>query len=514
MKRLCILIVIAFIVLYSNNIGAQEIQQPLDAIKELVSENNGTIRDSYFAGANSGILIHIQDLHCNYDAQMSIYGIIDELIDKYNLKLVTIEGNMGKLVTDAFRRTDDMKIREQVAKYFVKLGDLDGAALAHIMRDGKFTFWGADDKDLYWKNVDAYKVSLKNKNTNASYYNNMNNILKQLKEKAYSKELKELDEKMHSQKNDDAGFSEYVAYLNGLMNQYAIGKENYPNFTRLVEVLNKESDIEFLEVDSQRAEYIDLLSETLDKNNLSELLDKSLYFKTGKLSALAFYSYLEHVSQKENTPSLEDEYSQLAKYIDYIKLYSQIDNIKLFKEIDGLEKAAKEKLYRNDTERKIDRLSYTLEIMNDLFNLKLTKETLQYYRDNRNEFTTAAFINFISDTAPKYKVNYKLDPVFRRIDAELPDLEKFYKLAEERDGVLVYNTLNKMRQQRADLAVLVSGGFHTDGITQLLKDKKISYVVITPKVESLQADNPYKSVLLGEKNEFDRFYELAVKNAK
>ena len=67
-----------------------------------------------------------------------------------------------------------------------------------------------------------------------------------------------------------------------------------------------------------------------------------------------------------------------------------------------------------------------------------------------------------------------------------------------------------MKKERANLAVLVSGCFHTDGITKLLKDKKVSYVVVTPKVERLQKDNPYRSVLLGEKDTIDKLYELVM----
>jgi len=57
--------------------------------------------------------------------------------------------------------------------------------------------------------------------------------------------------------------------------------------------------------------------------------------------------------------------------------------------------------------------------------------------------------------------------------------------------------------------VLISGGFHTDGITRLLKEKDMSYIVVTPKIEILDADNPYRSVLLGEKSEFEKFIEEA-----
>ena len=509
MKRVYILILM-IAVLFPSVSSAQS----LDTMAEMVSENYGSIRDSYFAGGNSPMIVHVQDLHSNYDAQISIYNIINELIDRYNLNLVTVEGSVGRLETAPFSSYKDENIKEEVAKYFLKTGELDGAAFAHIMKKSGFVFWGVDDKTLYKDNVAAYKASIDSNQATTAYYKNMHSILELLKEKAYSKELKELDNKTQSYKQETLDFTDYMEYIYSLISKYKIDKSSYSNFTMLVEILNKEKSIDFLEVDNQRAEYIDELSSLLEKSDLSELLDNSLYFKTGKISALKFYKYLESLSKREDTPNLKDSYSQLGLYIDYIKLYSQINTIVLFNEIDDIEKLLKNKLFRNDIERKIDQFSYALDVANDLFNLKLTKETLQYYRDNRKQFMVSSFINFISDAAKKYGIKYKLDPAFRKVDQALPSLERFYNLAEERDNTLVFNTLNKMQENRTDMAVLVSGGFHTEGITKLLKDKKISYIVITPKIDTLQNDSVYKSVLLGEKNKFDEFYDLITKNNK
>ena len=511
-KRLYILLYIIFFSYYigAGIVCAQEINQP-DSLKNMVSEAYGSIRDSYFAGNNQGIVIHIQDLHCNYDAQMSIYSIIDELIDKYSLNLVATEGCVGKLDTAPFSNYADEEIKEIVAKYYIKTGEIDGPGFAHIMRKGSFSFWGVDDKKLHQDNIEAYKVSLKERAANLKYYNNIKSILDEFKSKVYSQELKELDDNIQAYKKEEMDFGEYITYLNALIEKHALKQKDHTNFTKLTSVLKKEADIDFLEVDNQRSEYVEKLSNELKKNDLSELLDKSLYFKIGKLGANEFYTYLETLSLREDTTPLNEEYSQLAKYIEYIKLYSTIDNIPLFEEIDSIEKSLKEKLFTTDIQRKVDNLSYTLDVVNDLFNLKLTKETLSFYRARRKESSASYFINFISENAPKYGIKYKFDPAFRSIDAELPSLEKFYQLAEERDSVLVENTVRKMKQDRAKLAVLVSGGFHTDGITKLLKEKDISYIVVTPKVSSLQADNPYTSALLGEKSEFDMFVDKMAK---
>ena len=488
--------------------------QPVGNIREMVSENHGTIKDSYFAGANNGVIVHIQDLHCNYDAQMSIYNIINELIDKYRLDIVAVEGCVGELDTSPYSKRPNDSIKESVGQYFMKTGHMDGAAYAHMMRHSGFTFWGADDSQLHSNNVDAYKRSLQGEEENARYYSNLKEIIEAIKQKAYPRDLKELDEKISAYKNETLDFSEYIQYLNRKFNEKGLESGKYPNFVTLVSVIQKESNIDFLEVDNQRSEFVDMLSQSIDKGSLSELLDKSLYFKTGKLTPLAFYSYLEDTAVKENISEFEKNYSQLALYISYISLYSQVDNITLFEEIESIESAIKEKLFTDDTQRRIDRMSYNLDILGDMFGLKLTTETLNYYRSNRKEFTPSYFINFISDTAKRYNVRYKLDPVFRSIAARLPDMERFYHLAEERDGMLVNNTLNVMRKSNANMAVLVAGGFHTEGITRLLKEQQVSYIVVTPRIEALEPDNPYRSVLLGEKSGFEKFIEGAKEHTK
>jgi hypothetical protein len=502
MKYIYIIIILLCVVFPSNLIA-----QPVSNIREMVSENHGTIRDSYFAGANKGIVVHVQDLHCNYDAQVSIYNIINELIDKYRLNVVAIEGCVGELDTAPYSKKPNDSIKENVARYFVKSGQLDGAGYAHMMRHSGFVFWGADDPALHERNVDAYKKSISAEGDNMRYYANIRGILEDIKQKAYPRALKEFDAKISAYKNETLDFSSYARYLNNLFREKFIDAEEYPNFTALVSVVEKEASIDFIEVDNQRSRYVDMLSEKLDKDSLSGLLDKSLYFKTGKITPLVFYNYLKDTAAKEDISEFEKDYSQLALYISYIGLYSRIDNIVLFEEIENIEKQVKETMFTDDSQRRIDRASYNLDILRDIFGLKLTTKTLQYYRSNRKEFTPSYIINFISDTAKKYNVRYKLDPAFRNIAARLPDIERFYHLAEERDGVLVGNTLDIMRKNNAEMAVLVSGGFHTDGITMLLKEHGVSYIVVTPKIEQLDPDNPYRLVLLGEKSEFEKFIE-------
>ncbi|GAI55769.1 unnamed protein product, partial [marine sediment metagenome] len=90
-------------------------------------------------------------------------------------------------------------------------------------------------------------------------------------------------------------------------------------------------------------------------------------------------------------------------------------------------------------------------------------------------FITAHKVKLSFDT-PKERVvaGLSLRP------ATLSKFEEFYNVALKRNEALVDNTISRMEKIGSRVAVLIAGGFHTPGITKLLRDRNISYVVVTP----------------------------------
>jgi len=86
------------------------------------------------------------------------------------------------------------------------------------------------------------------------------------------------------------------------------------------------------------------------------------------------------------------------------------------------------------------------------------------------------------------------------------DIKNFYTCAEQRDHVLVDNTLRDMDKLGIKNAVIVAGGYHTSGIAQKLRDKNISHYVLTAKLTKEDKDNPYTSIVFGSKTKFENFF--------
>ena len=65
------------------------------------------------------------------------------------------------------------------------------------------------------------------------------------------------------------------------------------------------------------------------------------------------------------------------------------------------------------------------------------------------------------------------DPdLFGKAEKSIDSALAFYKAALERDNILIENALRKMEEENTSSSVMLSGGFHTMGITRILKEKQ------------------------------------------
>lgn len=98
----------------------------------------------------------------------------------------------------------------------------------------------------------------------------------------------------------------------------------------------------------------------------------------------------------------------------------------------------------------------------------------------------------------KYLKNRSLNPHGSvAYQAVVKAAETYYEAAQERSAAMVQNLTRRMGRTPG-YTVLVSGGFHTQEMADALKEKKVTYVVITPRVIVLDQDDAYKSRLREE----------------
>jgi len=76
----------------------------------------GTIKERFNSGKD-GLVVHIQDAHCNYSAQQTIARLISHFRDEYKIDRVGLEGGAGEYDLSTFTAIENPKTRKKVSDY-------------------------------------------------------------------------------------------------------------------------------------------------------------------------------------------------------------------------------------------------------------------------------------------------------------------------------------------------------------------------------------------------------------
>ncbi len=468
-----------------------------DPEKIVIPRDYGLVKAKYTGRDPRKLIIHIQDAHCNYEAQSNIIKILECLIKNDSLSLISVEGADGFIDTSWFKAFPDADIRKEVADYFMKKGEITGPEFLSITSDYPIKLFGAETRSYYIENLNAFTSSYPLKEDTEKYFNQIKAILNKLKSYIYSDELKELDIKSQDYESKKLSFTDYVKYLESLGQKHKVNLRQYENFFKLVSVLIYEKKINFNVVDKERAALIDVITKKLEKDALTELVNKSLEFKTGKISSAEYYDYLKALAVKHGI-SMPNEYPNLFNYIIYNSVYSKIENEQLFNDIKKFEEAVKDKIFTNDDQKTLDKLSRHINILLGLVNIRLLNGDFDYYKSHTDEFAHEIFAEFIKKMAVRYGFAYEVDAPSPAVTESMPKLEDFYSIAIKRDKALVDNTIQAMRKEGTQISVLVTGGFHSEGITKLLEKQGISYIVVCPNITK-DVETPYIKILTNQR---------------
>jgi len=472
----------------------------LDADTFTLPQYLGHVRDTSIGKSPKNIVIHIQDAHCNYGAQLAISNIIAYLHDEYGISALNLEGGTGDYDLAIFAKIEDKKVREKVADYFVKEGLVSGAEYYSINNPDKARLWGVEDAALYKQNLNVYRESLKSKPVIDEYLKTLDHIITNLKRRIYNEELMVCDDKYSEYKTGKIEFKDYLTFLKDKSNSHGIEIDKYENIGILLKAISLEDGIDFKIANIERDCLIEAFKGILSTNMVEEFAKTTLEYKAGRISDRDYYIYLVRKAQMSGY-DLKD-YPELRKFIDYISAYENVDRFTVMEELSDLETAVKETIFENSEQRTLDTLSKNLVLMKNIFGISISREDYEYYKANESSFRISNYESFISQNGPLYKITASLPEGISRIDQYRTALIKFYEYSFERDRAFMKNmrygnveTEHTLPQQ---IAIIVTGGFHTGSLCEMLKQQGTSYVSIMPNFKSEEGcENSYFRLLNG-----------------
>src|SRR3989338_1725283 len=69
------------------------------------------------------------------------------------------------------------------------------------------------------------------------------------------------------------------------------------------------------------------------------------------------------------------------------------------------------------------------------------------------------------------------------------------------------NTVLRMKEEKVHVAALITGGFHSEGISKLMDEEKLSYLVVMPKFDENSPDRPYIAILTQKPKEYEEAFK-------
>ena len=143
------------------------------------------------------MVIHIQDVHMNQEAQWNIRETVKSLLQSGQVGLVALEGATEPIDLQAFADYPHAKAVEMAADYLLKENKISGPIHAALTARGKLPIiLGIDDPIHYEANVQAYRDSApKLEKTHQQIYAIQNEIETQ-KRVVFSPSLQALDQQV------------------------------------------------------------------------------------------------------------------------------------------------------------------------------------------------------------------------------------------------------------------------------------------------------------------------------
>lgn len=421
----------------------------------------------------------IQDAHNNFAAQLSLEKSLVELAQKDKPLLVCVEGAWGPLDVDLSEAIRDPEKRKETATDLLERGIINGEEhLVLTSPSGLLDIVGVDDPGLHKKNSLARELVETWGQSTQDRVKSFRSSLNVLKQDVYPPSLVQLDAIVRKYQQDKLSAPQMARALRPLASA-RWWDTRFPNMARaaLMETTGGSSSPE--QFQKEMANYLNTLSAP----------------EAARMAQVATQDFA-HFIEIFQGPAL------LGKRLTLIQAQRQLSLTALSRELEKVPRILLDHLLASENQtskttlsRRIAELDQWATLADRLVQLKMTPEDWSDFNQSPFQSINDAVqeMSHIAHSAgtalpPEPRVNQ----IHEKITWEAANA--FYRLAKSRDAAMVTNTLAEARKRNKTNVVLIAGGFHTPGMTRLLKQNRTYNKTICP-VFSMDPVSPAKRTL-------------------
>ncbi|MCL1972873.1 MAG: hypothetical protein FWG57_07815 [Endomicrobia bacterium] len=502
------------------------------------------------------VIINIQDLHSHAQTQRNINQIINLIVSNYKVSAIYAEGGVGDISVDWIKQIQDEELRSRVIEQLLEDGILTAAEYYAMTSRGNYELRmtnyestakmkgnyestataayiplkGIEDREIHQINLKRLAAIQDNKKR---YESSIAKIEKEIKvlNKLYTNRRNVKFNKILSDYENkeiaDAKFyrviAKYVEAINKNPERYnnftKISLENYPNVNAYTEILYNSREIDNKAASMELQRVVNDLKSSLSYVDYKYILDETINFQdTDKTIEILSLVIGQDPSALRKLPNLE-------RLIKLNKLAKELNPIDLITEQRNLTERIKFALAYDDTEAEISFITDFFKYFKDYMSANLTQDDWIYVKDNLpqfieifNKYAAGNYLAEISDDFAEitayYDLNTKRNEIFlQQLGVSSSSSLSVSVISEDSNrGSALKNqngfpiealgndttmTALELLKQAQDVKILITGGYHSEGLKNLLSDKNISLIQITPNVTAdiTEAQKAYENII-------------------
>lgn len=395
------------------------------------SESLGRV-ESRYTGESNRWIVHIQDVHAHFAAQENIAAIVDHLNAVYGIKTVALEGGWSATSLPKSWSIPTSREKQMLARALLEEDHITGPVYAALFSPLPIMLVGIEDPELYEQNRQVYLEHLAR---HAEIVEKLDALMKNLtaeKEQVDNPDLLALDRELVKFREGEKAEG-FLPVLISMAKGHEVPMTDLAQIQIFLQVLLREESIDQARLEAEAAR----LMKEYKKSRLSfeELL------RSGKIPAdqLKFYP-------------------TALIYHEMIQFQDQLIHQTFFQEVEELIRRLKDQLFSSPEEKALDLRSERFLLAKKILMIQATPENLMAFEAQaeaiRSELTQA------------------------NLEHALEIALKFYEIAKKRDETFAEKIATDPRL--AGNIAVVTGGFHTEGLSQQLLENKVSHLVVSP----------------------------------
>jgi len=460
----------------------------------VIPSSVGRITDGkYFGGKQT--VINIQDLHCHPEVQRNIGKILGILDERYKLKKIYVEGASGAIDTSWLSDIKDKELKKDIVESLLEKGKLTGTEHYSIISGRADILCGVEDENLYKANLLRLNKILGNKERYEREIARLRKELFLMEERYFNAKNKRFEKFVEKYRRGDLDAEKYYKYLrkysekinskNNPGNLRKVVFNTYRNTAAYLELLEWGKRLKYKTIARQLQALMVTLKQRLPYSAYNSLLTRTDNFQ--KLDDL--YVCLSKIV-REYKLDMTGEYPQLNDFFNYIEKGQKINPLKMIEEEKRLVEEIRTGLSEDFSELEVSFLvDFQVYFENYLYN-KLSADDYEYFKRHFQQIKllwakysdTRALKDLEEDFVlldDYYQANVDRNNSFiHNISRIEPAKETSTPCGETGDMAKAAGSLDSADE----VIVVVTGGFHTEGLSRLLNDRRISYLTITPNV--------------------------------